>query len=572
MNKTFKCFFYALFIPCFLLTACEKNLNLVPQVNYSEATFFKTPDQFKLFANQFYIGLPNETTGYARDSYSDILANVGGTNTISNGSYFAPASSSLWENAYITIRNTTYLIDKVNSADPSLKSQVAVYGGEARFFRAMAYFNLLRDYGGVPIVDKVLTLSDNDILYGPRNTREEVTSYLLKDLDSAINDLPVEANIAGSDKGRVSQGAALALEARIALFEGTWREFRGLSGWQDLLDIAINASKSVMTSSQYSLFDRRDVLGDSSYRYFFILDNVQSNAANLTKSNQNEYIFVNRFDNNIRPAPGVSGNNSYSPTRKFADMFLCKDGLPIDKSPLFQGKQTATSEYQNRDLRMTNDFCVPFKVFWGFYPPEYNRTWSNPYSGGVIYDVLFGRTTSTGYYPLKFQQEIARPLGTDYPVIRYAEVLLINAEALFEKNGSITNDELNQTINLLRARAGVAPLTNELVAANGLDMRTEIRRERTIELSMEGFRFDDIRRWKTAEDELPQALEGVKWTGTQYATDPRWADIKPQLDNEGYLIVEPSANRHFDPAKNYLMPLPTRQILLDNKLEQNPGW
>lgn len=163
-------------------------------------------------------------------------------------------------------------------------------------------------------------------------------------------------------------------------------------------------------------------------------------------------------------------------------------------------------------------------------------------------------------------------IGTDYPVIRYAEVLLINAEALFERNGFITDAQLNQTINLLRARAGVAPLTNAFAQQYGLDMRTEIRRERTVELCFEGFRFDDLRRWGTAAAEMPEALEGVKWTGTQYAADPQWADDKLNIGADGYVVVESAADRKFDPNKNYLFPLPTRQILLDPKLTQNPGW
>lgn len=570
--------YIGIFLVVILLASCEKTLNLIPQVNYSQATFFKTAEQFELFANQFYYGLPNETSGYARDIYSDVLAGVAGNNTVSDGSYYPTPTSSLWQNSYITIRNSTYLIQEVAAADPALKSQVAVYGGEARFFRAFAYYNLLRDFGGVPIVDKVLTLQDT-LLYGPRNTREEVTGYILRDLDSAISVLPQESDIADADKGRVSKGAALALEGRVALFEGTWEKYHtgdafGVAGhdWNGLLDTAISSSAAVMASGQYALFDRRDVLGDSSYRYFFILDKVQSNSANLTKGDQKEYIFVNRFDNNLRPAPGVSGNDIYSPTRKLADMFLCEDGLPIDKSPLFHGKQTVASEYEDRDPRMANDLCIPFKTFWAYYPPEYSRSWTNPNAGGVIYSVLFNRTTSTGYYPLKFQQEIAAPLGTDYPVIRYAEVLLINAEANFERNGSITDAQLNQTINLLRARVGMAPLTNAFAQQHGLDMKTEIRRERTVELFLEGFRFDDLRRWATAATEMPEALEGVKWTGTQYATDPQWADDKLDIGSDGYVVVESSADRKFDPSKNYLFPLPTRQILLNPELQQNPGW
>ncbi|MDP4214006.1 MAG: RagB/SusD family nutrient uptake outer membrane protein [Bacteroidota bacterium] len=561
---------FSIIIPTLLLTSCEKGLELAPEDKYSEATFFKTADQFKLFANQFYNGLPDCNAAYNRELYSDVVTNVGAANTVSNGSYFPTPTSSLWENSYITIRNTTYLIQKSASADATLKAQISVFEGEARFFRAMAYFNLLKDFGGVPIIDKVLDLSDDNLLYGPRNSEAEVSDYIIKDLDEAILELPTESSISGSDKGRVSKGAALALEARVALFEGTWLKFNNQDG-SALLDKAIDASNQVINSGEYQLFDRRDVLGDSSYRYFFILDKVQSNSASLTKADQKEYIFVNRFDNDIRPATGVSGNYFVSPTRKLADMFLCADGLPIDVSPLFQGKQTVGSEYLNRDPRMTNDLEVPFKTFWAFYPPEYNRTWTNPDAGGVVYDVNFGRTTSTGYYPMKFQAEIAAPLGTDYPVIRYAEVLLTNAEALFEKNGSISDADLDRTINLLRARVGVASLTNELVTAHGLDMRTEIRRERTVELFLEGFRFDDLRRWHTAETEMPEALEGVKWTGTQYATDPRWSSLNFPVDPDGYLIVEPASDRKFV-SKHYLFPLPTRQLLLNPALIQNPGW
>jgi hypothetical protein len=584
MRKTAYISFFI--VLCFLFNSCEKDLDLFPKTTFSEATYFKTPEQFKLFANQFYVGLlqPNSTTQYRpytglpvvgfsddRDVYTDIIASRS-TNAISNGSYSAGPSDDKWQSYYAVIRNSTYLVQKGDEAGDDIKSQVAVYVAEAKFFRAFAYFNLFRDFGGVPIIDQVLDLNDTELLFGPRNSREEVYNYIIKDLDEAIPVLPLESAIPANDKGRVSKGAALSLKAGIALFEGTWRKFRNMDGSNTLLDQAIDASNQVMVSGEYQLFDRRDVLGDESYRYFFILDKVKSNVSNLTKADQKEYILANRYDFSIRRQPVTSSEFVGNPTRKFVDMILCSDGLPIEKSPLYQGKQTVLSEYQNRDLRMKNIFYVPIpgKRDWQTQAPDWARNWSNPDAGGFIIRIVFGATTYTGYQYCKFNSQILTP-SLDYPVIRYAEVLLINAEALYEKNGAIADAQLDATINLLRARAALPNLTNSFASVNGLDLRTEIRRERTVELFAEGKRFDDLRRWKTAETEMPGALKGVKWTGTQFATDPEWSSVVYPLDEEGYIIIEDASKRKFE-QKHYLFPIPTRQILLNPQLEQNPGW
>lgn len=549
-----------------ILISCEKNLNLSPQDKYSESTFFKNAEQFRLFSNQFYNSLPTPGSSLGREAYSDLLYNWS-ANSISNGSYSPTPTSDVWKNSYSTIRNTTYLIEKAIS-QPDLLDEINVYVGESHFFRAMAYFNLLVNFGGVPIIDKVLDLDDLDLIYGKRNSREEVATYILNDLSNSIELLPLEINIGENNKGRVSKEAAYAFKSRVALFEGTWRKFRNQE-YEELLEEAILCSSKVMKSESFSLFDRKDVLGDESYRYFFLLDKVQTNIANLTKADQTEFIFANRFDRDSRPSAFSSAHLYPSVTKKFADLFLCIDGLPIDRSPLFKGKKTVESEYLNRDLRMINILQKPFDRFWSYAPIEYARYWNNPFEGGNTYDVNFGNATRTGYYSAKFRVEIAAPFGVDYPVIRLAEVLLINAEALYEKNGSITNDQLDVTINKLRKRVSMPALTNEFVASNSLNMRDEIRRERTIELFLEGFRFDDLRRWKTAEYEMPKPVKGVLWKDTQYSSDPRWSAIEWQMDSDGYIVLED--NRRFE-EKHYLFPLPTRQILLNSNLEQNPGW
>ncbi|MDP9043035.1 MAG: RagB/SusD family nutrient uptake outer membrane protein, partial [Bacteroidota bacterium] len=186
--------------------------------------------------------------------------------------------------------------------------------------------------------------------------------------------------------------------------------------------------------------------------------------------------------------------------------------------------------------------------------------------------------THTGYMIRKFLDETIDATqfkgAYDFKEFRYGEVLLILAEALYEQNGMISDADLDRTINVLRSRVNMPALTNAQVTANGLNMLEEIRRERTVELAFEGYRRDDLRRWKTADTVLTQALRGVKFVGTEYQTKyPNLVigtDI--QVDNNGFIIAESSASRQFVP-KHYLDPIPLQQVQLSNgTLVQNPGW
>jgi len=189
--------------------------------------------------------------------------------------------------------------------------------------------------------------------------------------------------------------------------------------------------------------------------------------------------------------------------------------------------------------------------------------------------------TRTGYMLRKFLDETAEAAHFagqyDFKEFRYGEVLLTLAEALFERDGAISDGDLNRTIGALRRRVGMpdSSATNAFVNSNGLNMLTEIRRERTVELAFEGFRRDDLRRWKTAETEMPQALRGVKFVGTEYqhrdSTLVIGTDI--QVDAGGFVIEEAAASRQFAVPKHYLDPIPLQQIQLSNgTLTQNPGW
>src|SRR5437667_10278285 len=241
------------------------------------------------------------------------------------------------------------------------------------------------------------------------------------------------------------------------------------------------------------------------------------------------------------------------PTKTIADLYLATDGLPITSSPQFAGYDSlATTEFQNRDPRMAMTFIVPgsdvFKES-GFLPvvPGFSGT----------------TATRTGYMLRKFLDETddaAHFVGQyDFKEFRYGEVLLILAEALFERDGVISDADLNRTIGELRRRVGMpdSSATNAFVNSNGLNMLTEIRPERTVELAFEGFRRDDLRRWKTAETEMPQALRGVKFVGTEYQQrDPGLVigtDI--QVDAGGFVVSEAAASRQFVVPKHYLDPI-----------------
>jgi hypothetical protein len=542
-----------------LWSSCKKDLNLVSKDSITDATFWKTGADFKLAANNLYNGLDRFGE---EDTESDIAFNV--PNSVSNGQLQPAETSGTWSNGYSYIRSANNIMEKgEGNADGDIKRYVA----EAKFFRAWYYWKLLRIYGGVPLITKVLTTDDPE-LFAPRSSRTETADLILKDLNDAVADLPVQADLSSPDIGRITKGAALGLAARVALFEGTWQKARGGATASKYLDAAVTASQAVISSGVYSLYTGS---GAQSYRYLFL------EAGDDSK----ESILDRRYARNIigHDAPYMYDQDGYNPTRKMVDMYLDKNGLPITAAgSVFHGYSTFTSEFQDRDPRMTQTMIIPGTLTNRvFFPVTKVANWPDAPQ----------RNFNTGYILYKYMSEdpAANNSGRegdnslfdyDKHLIRYAEVLLIYAEAVYEKAGAITDADLNISINKLRDRVAMPHLTNAFVGANNLDMRNEIRRERTVELCLEGFRYDDIRRWKTAETELPLDIKGIKITGTQWATrtpynDPSYAG---KVDANGFLIAEKS--RKFDPAKDYLQPLPTKEVAFyqasGHTLEQNPGW
>ncbi|MGZ3853207.1 MAG: RagB/SusD family nutrient uptake outer membrane protein [Flavisolibacter sp.] len=560
----------------FFQFSCNKALDLKPINEISDADYWKSPDQFKLAANAFY-GYLRTFTDIMNDNphserRADLLYTRDGANPFSSGSNTIPLTDANWNTGYNRIRDVNYLLSK--ATEYSNQTAIAQYIAEAKFFRAYVYFDLLQQYGGVPIITTPLSVNSPE-LQSPRNTRDEVVDFIVKDLEDAIAVLPLESAIAATDKGRVSKGAAQSFLARVTLYEGTWQEFRNNAARANtLLDKAISNSNAVITSGQYQLFAPA-ILGDSAQKYMFILEDEKSNPASLGKSANKEYILANRYSYTQRQirfnVTKTCLNNVFWGTKKLVDMYLCKDGLPIDKSPLFQGYATTRSEYANRDSRLQYSFMIDGNYYWDNNNPGSRVTWT-----GDALDIANSRgvnnnATNSGYGPQKWCTE--RRLndneeGYDYPVVRYAEVLLTYAEAIFERNGAITDADLDKSLNLVRNRINktMPKLSNAFVSNNGLDMRTEIRRERNIELFFEGFRVDDLKRWKTAQTEMPKDLQGITWTGTQWQT--KWPGIASQVVN-GVLRLQ--TGRTWS-DRNYLLPIPSQQIALNPNLTQNPGW
>lgn len=546
-------------ITILLFTGCAKDLDLSPQDTITDDAFWKTAAEFKLAANNLYPCL--DGLGF-NDTESDIAFNV--NNVVSNGTYQTSETSWVWNDAYVYIRRSNNILEKIEKS--TIQDQVDATKGEALFFRAYNYWRLYRLYGGVPKITRVLDL-DSPELFASRASQNEIAELMISDLESAAALLPTRSELASADIGRITKGAADALRARVALFEGSWQKYHGGDNASKYFDIAVAASQAVMSSGQYSLYSGK---GAESYRYLFIEEGDDSPECILDRRYQKD------IEGQVYPA--LIQRIGYLPTKKLADMYLCTDGLPLANSAVFMGYTTKVSEFENRDPRMTMTMMVPGQLSkqpsyaagvesWPFYPQ---------------------RNPNTGYMLYKFMSEndFANSMGEspnfsfDNHLIRYAEVLLIFAEARFEKDGSISDGDLDLSINVLRNRVGMPALTNAFAGANGLDMKTEIRRERTVELAFEGFRYDDLRRWKTAESELPQDIKGIRLSQTGWL-DPiiingsnrnPYASDGWTTDANGFIVAESSAGRYFNPQKHYLQPIPTKEILLNPNLQQNPGW
>ena len=401
----------------------------------------------------------------------------------------------------------------------------------------------------------------------PRDSREYVMDKVLEDLTFASTYCLSDAKFT-KGSALINKWVALAFKSRVCLYEGTFRKYHSREPssdkpWQaeynadnKFLREAAAAAKEIMDKGPYSL-----VTGDvkTAYRSLF------TSAGLLTQ----EVIFGREYSKELSAFHETSWYY-YSPTygakiamtKKFMNTYLTTRGTPFTD---IDGYQTIDfiREFDGRDARMAQTVISPtYKMKISGRERLYSPNW---------------KVTRTGYHPIKWSIDddadnvLSKAASwNSLPILRYAEVLLNYAEAVFERDGQISDEDLAISLNLTRKRINpeMPDLTNDFVTANNLDMRTEIRRERTIEFFDENFRIDDLKRWKTAEDEMPMNLTGVKWKDTDF--ESRWPDASfKDKDGEGCIIHEKGRNWH---EKHYLLPLPTDQLKLNSNLKQNPGW
>jgi hypothetical protein len=589
-----------------LAAGCD-SLEQNPVATSSKDAVFGSESGLALYTNSFYNWMPDANNITQSESMTDYAARRDVPQFIRPGVY-SPRVSDLtssgqyevvalggnvnWQ--WTTLRSINYFLESnTNEAIP--EKVRANYNGIARFFRAWFYFEKVKRYGDVPWIDKALGVED-PVLYGPRDSRTVVMDHVLEDLDYAI------ANISATNEASrtlITKDVALALKSRVALFEGTFRKYHPEFGLQSSADKWLNesasAAKVLIDSKRYSLYTGSGPT--DSYRQVFIRDvpiaqevlltNVQSTA--LAVRHMANWIFTSA-------TTGVR----FSFIRPFIHTYLNIDGTPFTNTPGYQTK-TFQEETKNRDRRLSQTIRTP----------GYKRI----QAGAQIAGPPAFTYTYTGYQPIKWSvDDVAMDGGSlntnAVHLFRYAEVLLNYAEAKAELT-PLTDADWALTVGALRSRAGITGGLTTVPTVADPYLRTvyfpgitnpailEIRRERGIELAMEGLRFYDIIRWargplmemewrgiyvpaaNTNIDLDENGTPDVNFMATNIPTNQRVAgvtyisvsgtDFKLANGTSGEIVWRNDIVRKWD-QKLYLYPIPEADLLTNPQLKQNPGW
>lgn len=560
------------------VNSCQKNLlDKIPLDQVSSAVFFLQPSDMQIYMNQYYNTsimpvqygsiLNNPYDGSQDDFNSDNEVNSSHIDTRLNGTNTINTNPGSWD--FSNVRSINYFFSNYKKCTAPF-SDYQQYVGEAHFFRALIYFKLLKEFGDVPW-DSLELGTNSPELYAPRTPRNIVADNIILDLDSAAMYLTDNRNGGAS---RIYRGIALAFKTRVALYEGTWEKYHkgdpfGVANPQPekYFNEVVEAASTMMSSGLFHIYNTGNPLSD--YNDLFKLRDYTSTT---------EVLFWNQFSTSL----GVNNQRNYklevpfgnSITKGLADSYLCTDGLPISISPLFKGYNTITDEMKNRDPRFNQTVFAPSNP-WEITGND-TLLWNNVYTQLNTASNYFA---PTGYVQRKEYDPLMIYHSTNFeedPVIqfRYAEVLLNFAEAKAEL-GTITQGDLDNSIGILRARVGMPEINLANISTDpSWDFPTlspiinEIRRERRVELSLEGFRWDDIARWAAAPELIvgkrPKGFKESQIPGTAFPSDPNgFLDPFQTGLPSGY---------QFNVNRDYLYPIPPNEIVLNPKLTQNPGW
>lgn len=575
------------------LTACDV-LDTKPLSQVSPATYFKTETDLQLFSNTFYNNLLDKSP---YDDQSDLYIQQNlSAEMIGGNKRTVPNSGGGW--SWGDLRKMNTLLNYVDQVDD--EAAAIKYTALTRFFRAYFYFDKVKRFGDVPWYDTELGSAD-EALYKPRDSRELVMTKMIEDIDYAIENLPAQVSTY-----RVNKWAALALKARFCLYEGTYRKYRQLTlegnDYRYYLEQSANAAEKLIKEGPYSLYST----GNTSKDYLMLF--AQEDAS------KDEYILAIKFDfslgiyHNATAHTVVATQGRPGLTRKFVNSYLKTDGTAFTDKEGWQ-ETMFVDEVKDRDPRLSQSIRTP----------GYTRIGTTK----VLAPDLTG--TVTGYQPIKFVQDPTASGGnvdrndrstSDLPVFRLGEVLLNYAEAKAEL-GTLTQGDLDISINKLRKRVGMPDLNMQAanadpdwylssaeygypnVTGTNKGVILEIRRERAVELTQEGFRFDDLVRWKAGYS-IDQEIYGMyfKQPGEYDLTGDGVADVilykegtpKPSAPDgvqvlligqdilltegdRGYVYYHKNIPRtKFSETRDYLYPIPINERSLNKNLTQNPGW
>lgn len=597
---------------CLLLitaVACKKDfLERSPLDKISDANYWKTPTDLKLYINSLYNRndlLAREDGwgsigpyGWDADNGSDTQVSYT-YNTRMNGEKTISDDNDGWGvYDWAALRSINYFLDNYKKVEEqSSFDAVKPYVGEALFFRASFYFSKLKRYGDLPWAPTTVTV-DAEILYGERTARNIIATNIIADLDNAISYLPSGAS---GWTGRLTKETALALQTRIALYEGTWEKYHAAGPFQSaanesqkFLEKAASAADLLIKQSESLGYPSLDNVGqENGYRDLFNQENYASSKEILFWRKYETGAITSIWD---RYSANGAGRGA---TKNLIDSYLKADGSPVAAN---YDDSSLLSIAQDRDPRLEQTIQINDKKHY-----RWEKAVPAVYFIAPTFDAGDAEGSSpTGYQTYKghnFRYAIARPAGQGLQALiyyRYGEVLLSYAEAKAEL-GTLTQADLDRSINKLRQRVAMPPLRTDVAIdpnfefANLTAIIQAVRRERKVELACEGFRVDDIFRWAAAAElivgKVPVGAKKAQWLDFKF-TDflpESQPDLGRQLvftqriealetDNAGYISIYKNTlnggtqGYRFRINRDYLDPIPTNQLTLNPKLNQNPGW
>ena len=577
----------------FAFVSCDDLLDAFPKDRMSPETFYKNEKELQAFSMNFYGMFPGNAL-FMEDA--DTYIQMGLTDELKGTRQIEPSGNG-W--SWGALRNVNTLLDYLpNCSDAGVRTR---YEALARFFRAYFYFEKVKRFGDVPWYEKPVGSADTEALNHPRDSREFIMGKMIEDIDFAIANLP-----STKSAYEVTRWTAMALKSRFLLFEGTFRkyhaEFDYGAGAHDAkwyLDLCAETSAEFIAASGYGIH----MAGGANKAYYalFTTQNATDNMDEviLARDYNNAYNVVHSANNTMQSA--TMGRHGM--TRKLVASYLMADGTRFTDQPGWETMDFVT-ETQNRDPRLSQTIRTPGYTRLG------DKTPCAP-------NFLF---CLTGYHPIKYVMEAAKDIynGSDVDLIifRAAEVLLNYAEAKAEA-GTLTQADLDISVNKLRDRVGLPHLDMAAANANpdpyltdpawggyqnvtGADKGVilEIRRERTVELAQEGFRYYDIMRWKEGKifekqyygmyfpgpgeydlnsDGVPDILlyEGNDKPASSISAIYKIGSSDFILSNGTSGNVNPykELSCKWNDDRDYLYPIPTdERNLTKGALTQNPGW